>query len=176
MTDGVGELGTVQGVEMKFLDAVLTQALHLLDRDVGRDHAARLRILIQSVEPAAQPLGYRRSATLRKTQHVREPRDGKNPRHDVRADPRGCAPIAIPQEHVRVEKELRDRAIGARVDFALEIFQIRLDGTGLRVSLGVGGDRDFEGCGAPQAAHQVGAEGEASGMRPVIRTGRGIPP
>ena len=55
MTDGVGELCTVQGIEMEFLHAMPAQALHLFYRDVGRDHPARLRVLIQAVEPAQKP-------------------------------------------------------------------------------------------------------------------------
>jgi len=57
MADGIGEFGAVQGVEMKFRHAVLLKTMHLLDRDVRRNQAARVRIIVQAVEAPAEPFG-----------------------------------------------------------------------------------------------------------------------
>ena len=37
-------------IKVKFIDAMPAQALHLLDRDTGGNHAASLRIIIQAIE------------------------------------------------------------------------------------------------------------------------------
>ena len=47
---------------MKLIDAVLAQPLHLLDGPIRGDHAAGLGIVIQTIEPAAQPIGNRGAA------------------------------------------------------------------------------------------------------------------
>ena len=72
MADRVGEFGAIQGVEMELLDAVLPQALHLLDRHVRGDHAARVRIVVEAVEARAQPVRNGRAAALGETQQSAE--------------------------------------------------------------------------------------------------------
>jgi hypothetical protein len=39
---------------MKLIDPVRTQPLHLLDGHIRRDHAPRVRIVIQPIEAGAQ--------------------------------------------------------------------------------------------------------------------------
>src|SRR6202022_4546543 len=101
-----------------------------------RDHAARFRILVQAVEALPQPLGNRSTATVREPQQLRESSDGKYSRHD--GDARSRATVAVPQKHVRIEEELRDGADRPRIDFALQILQIRIDSSRLRMPLGIG--------------------------------------
>src|SRR5271166_3885579 len=58
VTDREGQFGAIQRVEVKFVDAVLAQLLHLLDCNMRCDQAARTRIVIESVEALSQPKRY----------------------------------------------------------------------------------------------------------------------
>ena len=50
MADGEHEIRAVHGVEVKSLDAVLEQLLHLTRSDSRRDQLAGFRIVIEAVE------------------------------------------------------------------------------------------------------------------------------
>src|SRR5882724_12967343 len=86
MANGVGQFRAIQGIEMEFLDAVLAQALHLLDCNIRGDHAPRLRIVLQSVEALAQPCRHGCTATLGETLQLRKTRDRQNTRYEPRAN------------------------------------------------------------------------------------------
>ena len=53
----IRQFGAVERIEVKLIDAVLPQALYLLDGHMGGDHAARFRVVVQTVEAMAQPFG-----------------------------------------------------------------------------------------------------------------------
>src|SRR5687767_2036780 len=55
MRDGEDEVGTVHGVEVKVVDAVLVQLLHLTGRDGRRDQLARLGIVVEALELFRKP-------------------------------------------------------------------------------------------------------------------------
>jgi hypothetical protein len=118
VTNGVRELGSIQGIEMELVNAVLAQSLHLFDGHVRSNHAAGFRIVIQSVESFPQPARHGCTAALGKTQQLRKARDRQDPGNEIRVNARGHASIAIAQEDVRVEEELGDGAAGTRVHFA----------------------------------------------------------
>src|SRR5450759_1556787 len=147
MADGVGELRAVQRIEVKLLDAVPAQTLHLIDRHVRRDHTARLRVLVQPIEASAQPSGNGGTTALRKAQQLRKARDRQNSRHDADPITRCGATIAIAQEHIRIEKELRNGAAGARVDFTLQVVQVGLDTARFRMSFRIRCNRNLEWLG-----------------------------
>ena len=50
VTDGVGQLGAIERVEVKFRHALTFEFLHLLDGDSSGNQAARFSILIQAIE------------------------------------------------------------------------------------------------------------------------------
>src|ERR1700722_2553689 len=126
VADRVSELGAIERVEVEFAHAVSLQLLHLVDRNAGGDHAARLRIIVKSIEALAQPRGYAGSAALSEPRYLGEARDGEDPGNDSGCDARGCAAVTEAQERGGVVEKLRDGAAGAGVDLALEILQIRL--------------------------------------------------
>ena len=171
MANGVGELGAVQRIEVKLLDAVPAQLLHLIDRHVRCDHAARLRILVQPIEAPAQPFGNGGTATLGKAEQLGKTGNRQNSRHDADANTRGDAAIAVAQERIRVEKELRDGAIGARVDFTLQVVQIGLDTGGFRMSFRIRSDRNLERLGELEPPDQIRCIGKPARVGPVAAAG-----
>src|ERR1700722_14878733 len=144
MTDRVGELRAIQRVEMKLLHTVLAQALHLFDRHIGGDHAARLGLIIQSVEALPQPRRHGCAAALSEAQQLGKARDRQDAGHQRHANARRHAALAIAQKHIGIEEELRDATPRARIDLALQILQIRLDAARFRVPLRVCRHRNIE--------------------------------
>src|SRR5580765_8400699 len=61
MADREHEVRAVHGVEMKGVDAVLGELLHLAGRDGGGDQLARLGIVVEAFEFVCEP-GWHRSA------------------------------------------------------------------------------------------------------------------
>ena len=95
-------------------------------------------------------------------------------RHDWRGDPGGQAAVEKPEISLGIEKELGDRAGGARIQFALQSVQIRTGVERRGMGLGIGGDRDFEIRDLAQSRHEIGGEGIAAGMRRIRRAGGGV--
>ncbi len=58
--------------------------------------------------------------------------------------PAAAAAVAIAQEQIRLEEELRDGAAGARIDLALQVFQVRLDAAGFGMTFRIRRHRHFE--------------------------------
>ena len=80
MADGVRELGTVQGIEVKLVHAVFLQRMHLFDGHRGGNQLARLGVVFQPVEAVFQPVGNRSAAALGEARdlllrHFSEPSD-----------------------------------------------------------------------------------------------------
>src|SRR6266571_552824 len=58
MADGEYEVGAVHGVEVKGIDAVFCQFLHLAGGDGRRDQLARFRIVVEAFEFFREPIGH----------------------------------------------------------------------------------------------------------------------
>ena len=144
MANRVDQFGPVQSIEVKLIDAVLTQLLHLLDGHIRGDHAARIRIILQSVEAAAQPIRHAGAAARGEAQQLRKARDGQDAGDDVDLDASRRAAIAIAQEQIRLEEELGDGAAGTGVDLALEILHFGVKPPGFRMAFRVGRDGHFK--------------------------------
>src|SRR6266566_9155672 len=61
MADGEYEVGAVHGVEVKGIDAVFCQFLHLAGSDGGRHQLARFRIVVEALEFFREPIGHGRA-------------------------------------------------------------------------------------------------------------------
>src|SRR6185436_690816 len=75
VADREGEFRAVQRIEMKLIDAMPLQHVRLLDGHGGRDHFARLGVVLEAVEAMLQPVRDGRTAALRETRDLREARD-----------------------------------------------------------------------------------------------------
>src|SRR5213076_1892038 len=58
MADGEHEVGAVHGVEMKSIDAMFCQFLHLAGGDGRRDQLAGFRIVVEALEFLREPIGH----------------------------------------------------------------------------------------------------------------------
>src|SRR6202453_1625188 len=141
VTDRIGQLGTIQGVEMELLDPVPAQVLHLFYRHIRGNHAPRLRIVIQPIEALTQPRRHGGAAALGKAQQLGKARDRQYSRHQARANSGGLAPIAVTQENIRIEEELRNRPAGTRIHLAFQVLQIGIDAAGFGMPFRIGRDR-----------------------------------
>src|SRR6266446_6767354 len=61
MADGEHEVGAVHGVEMKGVDAVFCQFLHLAGRDGGGHQLARFGIVVEALEFLCKPVRHARA-------------------------------------------------------------------------------------------------------------------
>src|SRR5688572_9906788 len=100
MADGVGELGTVQRVEMELIHAMFLQGMDLLDGHRRGDELARLRVLFEPVETMFQPLRNGSATALGEACDLGEARDGQDARHQRRGDSLGRAGVAETQEQI----------------------------------------------------------------------------
>src|SRR5213079_2691508 len=99
------------------------------------DELARGRQLIEAFEQLVEPDGERRAAALRKAPGRRDVRYGQDARYDF--DVHACLGdlIAEVQEAIGGEEELGDRAVRTGIDLALQIIEIRLTITRIRMDL-----------------------------------------
>ena len=102
---------------------------------------------------------------------LREIRDRQYPRHDRHLDAGGAGAVAEAQEHIDVEKELRDRAAGAGVELRLQIIEIVAGAAGRRMGFGIGRDADLEIGDLFQSCDQIGRVGIASRVGRIAEPG-----
>ena len=140
-----GQFGAVQRVEVEFLHAVLLQAAHLLDREARPRScgASRGRHRARRSGARASPARSRRSAA-RTCSMCGKRVIGRMPGTMSARDAGGRALVAEAQEDVRVEEELRDRAVRAGVDLRAQVVEIELRARCLGMHFRVGGDGDVE--------------------------------
>ena len=117
MTNGVSQLGTIECVEMEFVDTVMAQSGYLLDGYVRCDQATGLRIIIETGESLGKPVGDLRSAARGKPRHLGKTRDRQNTGDDTDVDASSNTAITEAQVIVRVEEKLGDGARGTGIDF-----------------------------------------------------------
>ena len=92
------------------------------------DQLTSRRQVVETLEQIVEPLGNGRAAGRCKTAGSSDVRQRQDARYNLDVDARCRRVIAEAEEAIGREKELRDRAIGARVDLALEVFEIELTG------------------------------------------------
>uniref|UniRef100_A0A0N4ZXP4 EF-hand domain-containing protein n=1 Tax=Parastrongyloides trichosuri TaxID=131310 RepID=A0A0N4ZXP4_PARTI len=176
-TDRIDQLGPVQGVEVEVRKALFLQAGAGLGGDGGGQQLARLRVVVQPVEVASQPVGQGRAARRRHPLQARK----VGHRHDAgdqgNGHPRRPHPVAETQEGLDVEEELGHGARGAGVDLGLQHLDVVVDGRAFRVLFRIGADRDLKPADAGDGGGQFGGVGVAVcarriGAADARRTGR----
>src|SRR5437868_10755233 len=91
---------------MEFAHAVPAERLDLLDGDAGRDHPARLVIVVEARKAFVQPARNARAARFRKAQHLWKAGDRENSRHDRCVHPGRRESVAKAQERDRKSTRL----------------------------------------------------------------------
>src|SRR5262245_28737236 len=127
MTDGVDEIGPVQRVEVKIVDALVDEAEHLFGGDGGGNEIARLLVVLQSYESMAEPVRHMRARFSSEARDLLEIVDGNDAGHDGNVDAAGADAIEVTVEQFVLEEELRDRGRRTRVDLGLEHVDIGID-------------------------------------------------
>ena len=117
----------------------------------------------------AHPGRDRGPAGRRHALQLREIGDRQYAGNDRYLDAGGAGAVAEPQEHVGIEKELRDRAAGAGIELGLQIIEIVTGAARRGVRFGIGGDADLEIRHLLQACDEIGRVGIAAGVRRVAR-------
>src|SRR5262245_11819585 len=144
MTDGVDEIGAVQRVEVKIVDAPGHEAEHLFGGDGSGNEIARLLVVLQSLESMAEPVRHMRARFGGEARDLLEIVDGNDAGHDGNVDTAGADAIEVTVEQFVLEEELRDRGRGAGIDLGFEHIDIGVDARRLRVLLGVAADGNLE--------------------------------
>src|SRR4029450_9120666 len=120
MTDGVDEIGAVQRVEVKIVDALVDEAEHLLGGDGSGNEVARLLVVLQSLESVAEPVRHVRARFGGEARDLFEIVDRNDAGHDGNIDAAAADAIEVTVEKLVLEEKLRNRGRGAGADLGLE--------------------------------------------------------
>ena len=154
---------------MEFVDAVGLQAAALLGGQRGGDQPAGVGIVVEAVEMRAHPGRDRGAAGRRHALQLGEIGDRQDAGDDRHLDAGRAGAVAEAQEHVGVEKELRDRAAGAGVELGLQIVEVVAGAARRRMGFGIGGDADLEIRHLLQPGDEIGGVGIAARVRRIAR-------
>src|SRR5258708_33402024 len=90
MADGEHQLRAVHGVEVKGIDAVLGELLHLAGGNRGRHQLAGLGVVVEAFEFLRQPVRHAGAGALGEIRSLLEVLHRQNPRHDRNFDAAGA--------------------------------------------------------------------------------------
>src|SRR5437588_3547674 len=157
MADRKHEVRAVHGVEMKGVDAVLGELLHLAGRDGGGNELARLGVVVEAFELVRQPVRHGGARAGHEVPRLLEIVHRHDAGDDRDIDAAGANAIEIAEVEVVIEEHLRDGTRRAGVDLGLQRVDVGIDGRALRMLLRIGRNRDFDiGIALLDAFDQVG--------------------
>ncbi len=142
-----------------------------LGGDGRRDQLPRRRQIVEALEQRIEPVGNVRSAGLGEAPGRGDVRHRQDSRHELDLHSGRRNFVLKAQEAFRGEEELRDRAVRAGIDLALEIIEIGFAVAGVRMDFRIGGDRNVERSDRLEARDQLGGIGVAARMRCVGAAG-----
>src|SRR3546814_17731525 len=116
MTNRVGELGPVQGVEVEMTDAAGVKLTAELGGDGGGDELAGGGEIVQALEQPVHPVGDRRAALAGELARLGDVGDGEDTGHDLGLNAPRRRLVAEPAPTFWREDELRDRPVGTGVE------------------------------------------------------------
>src|SRR5882757_7448456 len=144
MADGEHEVRAVHGVEVKGVDAMLGEFLHLAGGHGGRHQFSGLGIVVEAVELFREPTRHRGAGAGHEIAGLLEIVHRHDAGHDRNRDTARPNPVEIAKIQVVVEEHLGDGAGGAGIDLGLQEIDVRIEVAALGVFFGIGGDRDFD--------------------------------
>src|SRR6266849_6520042 len=144
MADGEHEVGAVHGVEMKGVDAVLGEFLHLAGRDGGRHQLAGFGIVVEAFEFLREPVRHACAGAGHEVAGLLEIVHRHDAGHDRNIDAARTNPVEVAKVEVVVEEHLRDGAGRAGIDLGLQKIDVGIEVRAFGVLLGVGGDGNFD--------------------------------
>src|SRR5260370_39200092 len=108
MADGEYEIRAVHGVEVKGVDAVLCQFLHLAGGDGGRHQLAGFGIIVEAFEFLREPVRHAGAGARDKIAGLLEGVHRHDAGHDRNIDAARANTAKVAKEEVAVEAHLRD--------------------------------------------------------------------
>src|SRR3979490_193064 len=120
MADGEDEVGAVHGVEMKGIDAMFCQFLHLAGRDRCRHQLAGVDIVVEALEFLREPVGHTRAGARDEIAGLLEIVHRHDAGHDRNRDAARTYPVQIAKVEFVVEEHLRDGARRAGIDLSFQ--------------------------------------------------------
>src|SRR4029453_18046150 len=152
MADRKHEVRAVHGVEVKGVDAVLGELLHLAGGNGGGDELAGLGVIVEPFELVRQPCRHRRAGAGHEAARLLEIVHRHDAGHDRNIDAVGTHAIKVAEVEIIIEEHLRDGARSAGIDLGLQRVDIGIDGRTLRVLFRIGRNRYFDiGIALPDA-------------------------
>src|ERR1700674_3716434 len=166
MADGEHQVRAVHGVEVKGVDAVLCQLLHLPGRDGGRHQFAGLGVIIEALELFREPVRHGRAGASDKIAGLLEVVHRHDAGYDGNGDAAGAHPVEVTEIQIVIEEHLGDGAGRAGIDLGLQDIDVGIEVAALGVFFGIGGDGNLDIAMLPlDAGHQI------SRMAVAIRMG-----
>src|SRR5215213_6646934 len=144
MADRKHEVRAVHGVEMKGIDALLGELLHLAGRNGGGNQLARLGVVVEAFELVRQPGRHRRARAGDEVARLFEIVHRHDAGHDRNIDAAGADAVEITEVEIVIEEHLGDGARRAGLDLGLQRVDIGIEIGAFGVLLGIGGNRDFD--------------------------------
>jgi hypothetical protein len=127
MADREHEVRAVHGVEVKGVDAVLGELLHLAGRNGGGDQLARLGVVVEAFEFVCEPVGTVVPARVTKLRACLKLCIGMMPGTIGNIDAAGADAVEIAEVEVVIEEHLRDGARRAGIDLGLQRVDIGVE-------------------------------------------------
>ncbi len=140
MADGEHEVRAVHGVEVKGVDAVLGEFLHLAGRDRRRHQFAGVGIVVEPFEFFSKPRRHGGACPGDKVAGLLEVVHRHDAGHDGNGDAAGAHPVEVTKIEIVVEEHLGDGAGCAGIDLGLQEIDVGIEVAAFRMLLGVGRD------------------------------------
>src|SRR5882724_11447679 len=151
------EVGAVHGVEMKGVDAVLIELLHLAGRHGGRHQLARLGVVVEAFELCGEPVRDAGAGAGHEGSCLLEIMHRHDAGHDRNEDAPRANPVEISKVEVVIEKHLRNGAGRARIDLGFEYIDIGIEVRAFGMLFRIRRHRDFDlRISSLDAGHELG--------------------
>src|SRR5579871_4859157 len=127
MADREHEIGAVHGVEMKGVDAVLVELLHLPRGNRRGDELAGLGVVVEAVKFFGEPVRHRGAGAGNKIPRLLEIVHRHDARHDRNIDAAGANAVEIAEVEIVIEEDLGNGARGAGIDLGLQRIDVGVE-------------------------------------------------
>ena len=107
-------------------------------RDGGRNKLARRREIVEAFEQVVEPFGNGGAAACCEPARRGDVRNRQDAGHDLDVDTGGRRVVAEAEKAIGGKEKLRNRAVGAGVDLALEVLEIELPRGRIRMTTATG--------------------------------------
>src|SRR6266446_7782912 len=149
MADGEHEVGAVHGVEMKGVDAMFGEFLHLAGGDGGRHQLAGFGVVIQAFKFGSEPVRHARAGASDEIAGLLEVVHRHDAGHDRNIDAARPDPVEVAKVQIVVEEHLRNCAGSTGIDLGLEEVDVGIEVRAFGVFFRVSRDRNFDVCVLP---------------------------